>query len=422
VRADPPRPSRAMELPKSPPLMPATASAAPLPSVRDATLPLLSALDLSDADAVQAFDEPSEIYLDDFYAGFSSNAAPEVGSVRFVASGPWALETKVMGFLSGWQPETASISDGSLRLAITDEGCDGGGCVDGRPFKSAEVSTVGLVKEGYLEARIKASSKKAAITGMFIWRHAGKVNGYARLSEFDVEFIGRGAADGADLQVNWWLPSEATSDRAESREAVDRAQHPSRVALWFDPTAEYHTYGIERTADAIVFWVDDRRVTLMWDDPRVAAFPPGRAVFNAWACQSNDWGCTPPRFEDDYDAPTEAAIDFVRWSARGRTGPSLDQSPAPTPQVKGKGPWYAVAPPPRPEAGNAQKTSSNPAERAGHVPDRFSVVPMVLVLVCGLLAVGGLVLRRVAHHLVSRGGSKPRYARVEMSEASRGTV
>ena len=61
-----------------------------------------------------------------------------------------------------------------------------------------------------------------------MWRSAGPPT-YARQTEFDVEFIGRGRGR-IDVQLNWWNGT------------TEKDQHPTKLDLGFDPSADFHRY------------------------------------------------------------------------------------------------------------------------------------------------------------------------------------
>ncbi|MEU8232245.1 glycoside hydrolase family 16 protein [Actinoplanes sp. NPDC048967] len=143
------------------------------------------------------------------------------------------------------KPGNVDVEDGMLRLKMSP------GVLDG-----AEVKTVAAAPAGVLEARLKLADAPTSVTGLFFYAAPDLAQ------EIDIELYNQ--------------PAGRIRFTSYSGGALT---HTSEQALPFDPTADFHLYGIASTPAGVEFYVDHELVEA-WDGgvPR----EPMNVYLNTW--------------------------------------------------------------------------------------------------------------------------------------------
>ena len=157
---------------------------------------------------------------------------------------------------------------------------------EGQPYLSGLIRSRRAFTEGYFEV----SAKLAPGTGLWsaFWLYTAE---YRHDPEYDIEYIGQERSlDVADPQRNLGYDTYQTLYNASHRRAVaggalsselewnnaDANHTPEFCGVTHDFSKEFHTYGIQVSAEAVRFYVDDV-LTYTTDDP--AMLPQGEALY-----------------------------------------------------------------------------------------------------------------------------------------------
>ncbi|GAA0562618.1 hypothetical protein GCM10010172_52310 [Paractinoplanes ferrugineus] len=167
-------------------------------------------------------------------------------------------------------PANVEVRGGELRLRMP------GGTLGG-----AEMKTVTPVGAGVFEARMKLADAPTSVTGLFLYAPPDLAH------EIDIELFNQPAGR---IRFSTYADGALT--------------HTSEQALPFDPTADFHLYGIAQTRTGVEFYVDDELVQA-WDDgvPRERM----NLYLNTWYPQ---WLAGTPASTMRY-----TAVDFATYRA-----------------------------------------------------------------------------------------------------------
>lgn len=166
------------------------------------------------------------------------------------------------------EPRNVDVRDGNLRLRMSP------GVLDG-----AEVKTVAAAPAGVFEARIRVADAPTSVTGLFLYAPPDLAH------EIDIE-----------------LYNQPTGRIRFTTYSGGVLTHTTEQALPFDPTADFHLYGIAQTPAGVEFYVDHALVKA-WDGgvPR----EPMNLYINTWY----------PQWLTGEPAPTVryTTVDFVTF-------------------------------------------------------------------------------------------------------------
>jgi len=166
---------------------------------------------------------------------------------------------------------------------------------EGRPFRSAAITTTETYLHGRFQARIKPAPRSGAVTGLFLHRTSPR-------QEIDLEFIG---TQPTRILTNvYFNPGDDGTELSYGYRGT-----PCWIELGFDATAELHEYAIDWRPHCISWLVDGLVVhqRTSWN-PTPIPHLPMRLHANLWA----------PRSEElagqlhDRDLPREAVFSDVR--------------------------------------------------------------------------------------------------------------
>lgn len=250
-----------------------------------------------------------------------------------------------------------------LRLRLDDQDDEGTPCFPNNPdcgiidpvlgtipyeFAAGEYRTNSRFGYGCYEARLKATCNEGVIASFFLFRDEDP---YWPVPEIDWEFFGDSCdPDDADFQ-------HAHTDFVDGRDYPGQPdgelRHPQEVSLGFDPTADFHTYGIcwipnsSNTASppttSIVKWYADdmlKRQEIVdftdtygrCDDPTELCAKSGmKVMINLWPTDDT-WNEDPalvgvgPGVFDYPNTPIFAEYDWMSYSAQGSTNNTCQAS------------------------------------------------------------------------------------------------
>jgi beta-glucanase (GH16 family) len=165
-------------------------------------------------------------------------------------------------------PANVAVEEGRLRLKLPT------GTLSG-----AELRTMGAVPPGVFEARIRLANAPTSVTGVFLYAPPDLAH------EIDIE-----------------LYNQPTGRVRFTTYAGGEMTHTLEQPLPFDPTADYHLYGIAQTPTGVEFYVD-QKLMQAWDGgvPR----EPMYLYLNTWYPQ---WLAGTAATETQ-----ETAVDFATY-------------------------------------------------------------------------------------------------------------
>jgi beta-glucanase (GH16 family) len=131
----------------------------------------------------------------------------------------------------------------------------------GKPYSSGELQSQETYRYGYFEARMRLPRGEGLVVGLFTFV---RPEGNSTWEEIDIEFLGR------------------RTDVMEATYHVHGRSVKETIALGFDASEDFHSYGFEWTADAIRWYVDGRMVHEARDE-RVARMTRAQRLYlNLW--------------------------------------------------------------------------------------------------------------------------------------------
>ncbi|XP_074556611.1 putative xyloglucan endotransglucosylase/hydrolase protein 32 [Curcuma longa] len=208
------------------------------------------------------------------------------------------------GYTNLWGPEHQTISPDQYSTTIWLDSKSGSG------FKSINSYT-----NGYFGASIKLQSGYTAGTNTaFYLSNNQAYPGFH--DEVDIEFLGNIEGRPYILQTNVYVRGSGDG-RIVGREM--------RFHLWFDPTADFHRYGILWNPDEIIFFVDDvpiRRYARKME----MTFPDRQMWVYGSIWDASSWATDNGRYKTDYR--------YQPFVAR-YTNFKISQSVSPSPTGKG---------------------------------------------------------------------------------------
>ncbi|MEA4807015.1 glycoside hydrolase family 16 protein [Acetobacterium wieringae] len=157
----------------------------------------------------------------------------------------WSITDKSLG--RTWlNPANIEVNNGFLKIRMPANRLEGG-----------EIVNRGAVSYGRYESRMKLPSVPSSITGFFLYAPPDY------FYEIDIEI--HNTTEGKLLLTTY---------------ADGEVQNEYEGVLGFDPTADFHNYRFDYTADQVAFYVDDQFITA-WQD----GFPKGepmQLMVNSW--------------------------------------------------------------------------------------------------------------------------------------------
>ncbi|WP_437904064.1 glycoside hydrolase family 16 protein [Sorangium sp. So ce327] len=176
----------------------------------------------------------------------------------------------------------ATIERGQLVLRLTPapQGTtDSSGAA--KTFLGAEVRSVDALTYGRVRARVKLARGSAVVSSLVTIYTPWPADNW---NELDIECLG---AKPNDVQFNAMVYTGAPV-RPPVTQSVSPTQHPQKVDLGFDPSADFHTYQIEWTPSGARFSVDDV-LRHEWTERIDLMVLPQNVLMTIWASSSAAW-------------------------------------------------------------------------------------------------------------------------------------
>ena len=236
----------------------------------------------------------------------------------------WSFQTENYGVWS-WKDENASVSEGILKLTTKREthlrtfwdGCNKTKVPNYRLFYTSGVAKSRVTGSyGYYEARIKGADKFPGVSPAF-WMYS-KIDrtltneGDVQYSEIDVvELTQKQTLQESDHDLHnivikggapkWMRPGS-------SPETNHNGYH-----VPFNPSEDFHTYGVNVTKDDITWYVDNVQIgykkNLYWHREMNLTLSQGlRAPHTQWKCNQ----FYPSDNQSAQGFPTSMEVDYVR--------------------------------------------------------------------------------------------------------------
>eukprot|EP01018_Ginkgo_biloba_P041150 Gb_00044 [translate_table: standard] len=186
------------------------------------------------------------------------------------------------GFANLWGPQHESISQDQSEITIWLDRYSGSGFKSLKSFNS-----------GYFSAAIKLQSGYTAGVNTAFYLSNNQVHPNQH-DEIDIEFLGTIPGKPYTLQTNIYVDENAGS--GNGRIVSGREQ---QIHLWFDPTKDFHNYGILWTQSHIVFFVDDTPIRT-YSRKGSSTFPsrPMWVYGSIWDASS--WATENGKYKADY--------------------------------------------------------------------------------------------------------------------------
>ncbi|KAF8014781.1 hypothetical protein BT93_H0551 [Corymbia citriodora subsp. variegata] len=169
--------------------------------------------------------------------------------------------------------------DGGQEIQLSMDASSGSGFASRKSFGS-----------GFFNMEIKLPGRNSAgvVTAFYLISHGDKHD------ELDFEFLGNREGQPITLQTNVF------ADGVGNRE--------QRILLWFDPTADFHSYKILWNDHQIVFYVDDIPIRVFKNNKRIGVpYPSQPMQIEASLWNGDSWATDGGRTKIDWSyAPFQA--------------------------------------------------------------------------------------------------------------------
>ncbi|GAA5834927.1 hypothetical protein JCM3766R1_002042 [Sporobolomyces carnicolor] len=171
--------------------------------------------------------------------------------------------------------ENIDFGEGALRMRVKGQSGE-------EDISSSEFQTTSAFLYGSVTTRAKASPVPGVCHGIFWYMNDNLEVDIELLTSYYTEGLGDAVKPGLQLTNQALTPGEKLSNMV--------------VDYGFDPTADYHDYGIEWSETATTFFVDGQKVGQLTENvPR----EPMKFLWNSWSSGEPNWSAGPPR-DDSY--------------------------------------------------------------------------------------------------------------------------
>ncbi|XXY53409.1 glycoside hydrolase family 16 protein [Sorangium sp. So ce269] len=184
--------------------------------------------------------------------------------------------------LALFSQSAATIESGQLVIRLTPAPpgtADSSGAA--KTFLGAEVRSVETLTYGRVRARVKLARGSAVVSSLVTIYTPWPADNW---NELDIECLG---AKPNDVQFNAMVYT-GPPVRPPVTQSVSPTQHPQKVDLGFDPSADFHTYQIEWTPSGARFSVDDV-LRHEWTERIDLMVLPQNVLMTIWASSSAAW-------------------------------------------------------------------------------------------------------------------------------------
>jgi endo-1,3-1,4-beta-glycanase ExoK len=202
--------------------------------------------------------------------------------------------------LAQFSTENVSFDNGILSLLLTPEPADAV-----KPFRGVEMRSIATERYGRIEARARLARGSGVVSSLVTIYTPWPADNW---NELDIEFLGRYSDR---VQFNAMVYTGPPT-QAPVQESVTPTQFPELSNLDFDPSGDFHVYGIEWTPVDARFSIDGT-VRHVWNTDIARLDLPMNILLTIWASSAADWAgalpAPPVSTSADYDW-----IRVYRWT------------------------------------------------------------------------------------------------------------
>jgi beta-glucanase (GH16 family) len=208
----------------------------------------------------------------------------------------WQLMTHTWdGNLAQFSTANTSFKDGILSLMLTAEASD-----TLKPFRGVEMRSRDTLTYGKIETRARMAKGSGVISAAVLIYTPWPADDW---NELDIEFLGQ-YQDRIQFNTQVYLGDPVPKPATVS---VTPTQSPQVVTLGFDPSVDFHVYGIEWTPKEVRYTIDGV-VMNTWDTSISRMKLPQNILLTIWASSAAGWAG--PILPDT--APTTADFDWIK--------------------------------------------------------------------------------------------------------------
>jgi hypothetical protein len=162
--------------------------------------------------------------------------------------------------------------------------------LQGKPYRGAEYRTIGTMKYGRFEVRMRSAQVSGMLSSFFTYYDPANP-----WNEIDIESMGRYSGE---IQFNTIVPTQGDN-------------HVQRQPLWFNPHAAFHVYAIEWTPDYVAWKADGVEVYRQTGSHIGQLIEPQKLMMNVWQPSDVNWAGT----FNPAKLPVYAYYDWVKYYA-----------------------------------------------------------------------------------------------------------
>jgi endo-1,3-1,4-beta-glycanase ExoK len=197
--------------------------------------------------------------------------------------------------LAQFSAGNVSFDEGILSLSLTPEPTDAV-----KPFRGVEMRSIATERYGRIEARARLARGSGVVSSLVTIYTPWPADNW---NELDIEFLGRYSDR---VQFNAMVYTGPAS-QGPVQQSVTPTQFPELSNLDFDPSSDFHIYGIEWTPIDARFSIDGA-VRHVWNTEIARLDLPMNILLTIWASSAASWaGALPVPPE-----PTTADYDWIR--------------------------------------------------------------------------------------------------------------
>lgn len=175
-----------------------------------------------------------------------------------------------------------------------------------KPYRGVEMRSIEALKYGKVEARARFAKGPGVVSALVLIYTPWPADDW---NELDFEFLGnRKDRIQTNAMVYTGPPTTGPVDHS-----VSPTGHEQMVDLAFDPTADFHVYGLEWTPTSVRYLIDGKLVRT-WNKEIARLKLAQNILLTIWASSAEGWAGA----VDATTAPASAAFDWVRvysWEA-----------------------------------------------------------------------------------------------------------
>lgn len=197
--------------------------------------------------------------------------------------------------LAQFSTQNTRFEDGLLSLLLTPEAGDAA-----KPFRGVEMRSVDTLTYGKVEARARLAGGSGVVSALVLIYTPWPADDW---NELDIEYLGR-YSDRVQFNAMVYTGAPTAPPVAQS---VTPTPFPELAELAFDPSADFHVYGMEWTPTEARFTVDGA-VLHAWNGQIDRLKLPMNILLTIWASSAAGWAGPIPEVSE----PITADYDWIR--------------------------------------------------------------------------------------------------------------